>query len=68
MVKVVGEEKIKMGVNTLLQDSSGRIRRRCNDCGLEWESSQYVVACPLRELETTFLSENLFMVSCEAPS
>jgi hypothetical protein len=67
MVKVVREEKTEMGVNALRQASSGRIRRRCRGCGLEWESSHYAEACPLRELETAFL-EAWIMVSGEATS
>lgn len=65
MVKVDREEKNGMSVNTLCQADSGRIRMRCNDCGLEWESSQDEVTCPLRELEATFLSEDWFVVSSE---
>lgn len=68
MVEVLPEEKIETIDRPLRQTDSVRIRRRCNDCGLEWESFHYVVACPLRELEATFLSEGWFMMSSEEPS
>ena len=68
MVKVARVERTEMGVDTLRQASSGRIRRWCCSCGLEWESSHDAEACPLRELETAFLSEDWFMVSNEETS
>ena len=68
MVKVLWGEMSAIVVNPLRQISSGRIRRRCSGCGLEWESGHDEETCPLRELETAFLSEGWFTVSSEANS
>ena len=65
MVKVVGEETIEMSVNILCQTDLGKSGRRCNECDLELESPHYVVACPLREMEATFLSEGWLMESSD---
>ena len=48
------------------QDKSGTLHLRCRSCGLEWEPAYYQEGCPLRELETVFLSENWFLVPGEA--
>lgn len=56
------------GPNASSQDKSGTIQLRCRGCGLEWEPAYYQEGCPLRELETVFLSENWFLVPNEAPS
>lgn len=50
------------------QDRSGTIQLRCRSCGLEWEPAYYQEGCPLRELETVFLSENWFLVPTDATS
>ncbi|MEJ2231323.1 MAG: hypothetical protein P8X46_09095 [Nitrospirales bacterium] len=68
MIKVVRKEKTALVIKTLRRSDPGRIRRRCSNCGLEWESFHYAEACPLRELETTFLSEDWFTVSREVTS
>jgi len=68
MIKLVREEKPALVIKTLGRSDSGRIRRRCSSCGLEWESFHYAEACPLRELEATFLSEDWFTFSREFTS
>jgi len=65
MVKVLGDEGMEKRIKTLRQASSGKIRRRCNSCDLEWDSAHGEEPCPLRELETAFLPEDWFMVVSE---
>jgi hypothetical protein len=65
--KALDEEGGENG-NALSQASSGTIHRRCSSCGLEWESAHYGEACPLRELETAFLSADWFMFASETTS
>ncbi len=65
MVKVQWGEVTAKVFNSLHQVSSGRIQRKCKSCGLEWESAHDEESCPLRELETAFLSEDWFMVFSE---
>ena len=54
--------------NASSQKKSGAIQLRCRSCGLEWEPAYYQEECPLRELETVFLSENWFLVPSDATS
>ena len=68
MVKVLRDEEIETGVNTLRQAGSDGIQMRCSSCGLEWESGHDEETCPLKELEAAFLSEDWFLMSSEATS
>lgn len=66
MVNVLRDEKTVQEVNDFRSPRSGRIRLRCSSCGLAWDSAHDEEACPLRDLEAAFLSEDWFMVPGEA--
>ena len=68
MRKVRLESEGDRAPNALSQDQSNTIQLRCRSCGLEWEPAYYQEGCPLRELETVFLSENWFLVPSEVTS
>ncbi len=68
MSRVRLEGKRDRAPNASSQDKSGTIQLRCRSCGLEWEPAYYQEGCPLRELETVFLSEDWFLVPNEASS
>ena len=68
MSRVGLEDEGDCAPNAPFQDRSGTIQLRCRSCGLEWEPAYYQEGCPLRELETVFLSENWFLVPSEATS
>lgn len=55
MRRFVLEEETDLGPHVLSQARPGAIQWRCSSCGLEWESAQYGEACPLEQLERTFL-------------
>lgn len=62
------EEERERGPHALSPDRPGSIQLRCGSCDLEWESAHYLEECPLKELETVFLSDDWFMVPSEATS
>ena len=68
MRKVRLESEGDRAPNALSQGQSNTIQLRCRSCGLEWEPAYYQEGCPLRELETVFLSENWFLVPSEVTS
>ena len=65
MRKVRLESEGDRAPNASSQDKARTIQLRCRSCGLEWEPAYYQEECPLRELETVFLSENWFLVPSE---
>lgn len=68
MVREILDNEAEQGLNALTQAGPLTIQRRCSSCGLEWESAHDGEACPLRELEITFLFSDWFMGFSEATS
>jgi rubrerythrin len=66
MTRGMADREAEHGIKILSSAGSATFRWRCRSCGLEWESTHDEEACPLRELEAAFLSEEWFIDSCDA--